>query len=256
MPSIFLKTEGIVLKELPLKENDSFFVLFTKDFGKLEVLAKGIKKPESKLCGHLNQFSISDFAIVKGRNFYQLAGSVISQNFSNLNNNFFGLFLLSYCLEVINFLTDYEQREHLLYQELSDILVFFSKENIEDKINEKSFLSYCGMASCFNYRLLCLLGYKPELDHCVICKNEPNDFYFNFSGGIVCEKCFKFSDKKISMEMIKILKFAEKNDLTQFLQIKISKQKIFELLNLIFLYSEAQMGRELRIKKWMKCFAC
>jgi len=54
MPSVYFKTEGLVIKKMPFGEADFLVRVLTKDFGKMDVLAKGARKTASKLNPHLD----------------------------------------------------------------------------------------------------------------------------------------------------------------------------------------------------------
>src|SRR3989338_2233025 len=54
MPSSYFKTEGLVMKKMPFGEADFLVRVLTKDFGKMDVLAKGARKTTSKLNAHLD----------------------------------------------------------------------------------------------------------------------------------------------------------------------------------------------------------
>ena len=50
------KTEGFVLGSRPIREADKYFFIYTKDFGLIGAMAKGIRKLDSKLRFHLQDF--------------------------------------------------------------------------------------------------------------------------------------------------------------------------------------------------------
>jgi len=54
MPSVYFKTEGLVIKKMPFAEADFLVRVLTRDFGKMDVLAKGARKTASKLNPHLD----------------------------------------------------------------------------------------------------------------------------------------------------------------------------------------------------------
>jgi DNA repair protein RecO (recombination protein O) len=59
-----IKTEGFVLKTMLFKESSLIASIFTKKFGKIKVLAKGVRRPKSKLCG-ADAVVIDDFEKVR-----------------------------------------------------------------------------------------------------------------------------------------------------------------------------------------------
>lgn len=70
-------TEGIVLKKLDVGEHDTLYSVYTKDYGKLRALARGIRKEEAKLRGHLELLSLSSVRFVMGRNGEKLIGATL-----------------------------------------------------------------------------------------------------------------------------------------------------------------------------------
>src|SRR3989338_8221854 len=65
MPSSYFKTEGLVMKKMPFGEADFLVRLLTKDFGKMDVLAKGARKTASKLNAHLDMLNLVRIQFVK-----------------------------------------------------------------------------------------------------------------------------------------------------------------------------------------------
>ena len=48
MPRTIIKTRGIVLRTMRMGETSRLVTLYTEDYGKLKVTAKGARKPKSK----------------------------------------------------------------------------------------------------------------------------------------------------------------------------------------------------------------
>lgn len=60
-------TEAIILRRTNYGEADRILTLLTPDYGQLSVIAKGVRKPKSKLAGGLELFAVSDVSVIKGR---------------------------------------------------------------------------------------------------------------------------------------------------------------------------------------------
>jgi len=78
----------------------------------------------------------------------------------------------------------------------------------------------------FFWKLLIILGYKPELYNCPICQKKliPGPLFFNSQeGGIICNNCFQKSKigEKISPETTKILRFIIAKDWTAISRLKV-----------------------------------
>jgi len=65
MPSAHYSTEGIVIKKMLYNEHDFLVRILTKDFGKIEVLARGARKLLSKLNQHIDFLDLVEFSFVK-----------------------------------------------------------------------------------------------------------------------------------------------------------------------------------------------
>lgn len=62
-----LITQGIILSRIEYGEADRIISLLTPDQGKLRLMAKGVRRPKSKLAGGIELFSVSSITFIKGR---------------------------------------------------------------------------------------------------------------------------------------------------------------------------------------------
>jgi DNA repair protein RecO (recombination protein O) len=62
-----LVTKGIILSRTDYGEADRIITLLTPDYGKLTLLAKGVRRVKSKLAGGIELFSVSEITFIKGR---------------------------------------------------------------------------------------------------------------------------------------------------------------------------------------------
>lgn len=65
---MYLSTEAVVLSRRNFGEADRIITLFTRDQGKITVLAKGVRRPRSKKAGHLEIGSWCKVFIARGKN--------------------------------------------------------------------------------------------------------------------------------------------------------------------------------------------
>lgn len=62
-----LSTRAILLKRLNFGEADRIITVITPDHGKLSLLAKGVRRSNSKLAGGLELFSVSEITFIDGK---------------------------------------------------------------------------------------------------------------------------------------------------------------------------------------------
>ena len=84
---VHYRTKGFVLKKECREEADQLFTLFTKDFGKLEVLGKAIRKISSKLRANIEVFYLTEVEFIQGKNQKILTDAILIEKFKNLREN-------------------------------------------------------------------------------------------------------------------------------------------------------------------------
>jgi DNA repair protein RecO (recombination protein O) len=62
-----LVTKGIILSRTDYGEADRIITLLTPDYGKLRLMAKGVRRIKSKLAGGIELFSVSNITFIQGR---------------------------------------------------------------------------------------------------------------------------------------------------------------------------------------------
>ena len=75
MGSRTYRAEAIVLKTLDLGEADRILTLLTRHFGKVKVVAKGIRRPTSRLAGYAEPLSHATYQLARGRELDVLTGA-------------------------------------------------------------------------------------------------------------------------------------------------------------------------------------
>lgn len=60
-------SQGIILSRTDFSEADRIITLLTPNQGKLRLIAKGVRRPKSRLAGGVELFSVSDIIYIKGR---------------------------------------------------------------------------------------------------------------------------------------------------------------------------------------------
>lgn len=74
-------TGAFVLSARNIGEANRFFLLFTRDLGLVHATAQGIRKEISKLRYSLQQFSLSEISLVKGKDVFRITSSKPIDNF-------------------------------------------------------------------------------------------------------------------------------------------------------------------------------
>src|SRR6185312_6839218 len=95
-------TEAIILKRTDLGEADRIVTLFTPGKGKYHAIAKGTRRPVSKLAGHLELLSRSQLQLAVGRNLDIVTQAEGRENFLHLRSNLWHMTCGFYLAELVN----------------------------------------------------------------------------------------------------------------------------------------------------------
>ena len=179
------KTRAIVIKSINLSESDRLVTFFTKNYGKVKCVAKGARKAKNCFWGSLEPMSLIHLIYFgrESQNLYRLNHADIIQSFQSIRDDFGKLYKGVYFLELIDSMILEGHQEKPIFDLLQQAL-FTLKQEIE----------LDSLIRLFEVRMLSLSGFKPQIEHCVICKTiiESKTFKFSFiQNGILCRSCSK-----------------------------------------------------------------
>ncbi len=183
--------------------------LFTAKSGKLRVLAKGARRPSSRLVGHTEPFSIITGQINLQSKIPILSQVTVEHTISGLEDDPQLVQKLSLVAEIID-----KALEEGIASEAAYAVFIEGMLRLRSQYQPMLFLGLV-------VRLLGLLGYAPEISHCVVCKlrlEAGGKFGWNHNaGGIVADNCLIVSGIKtepITNETLKALRFLQRQPLT------------------------------------------
>ncbi len=215
------RTQGFVLKKNNKGEANQLITIYTKDFGKVEILGKAIRKGKSKLRGAIELFYLSEIEFIQGKIHKTLTDAVLIESFSNLKKDLERLSVAFKISEVLDNLIKGQETDTKIWNLLTQ--TFKKLNDCQLSIINIQLLYYF-----FLWNFFSVLGYQPELYNCSICqeKLKPGKLFFNQEKpGIICNNCFKDlkSVKEISPELVKILRLILEKNLLILLKLKVEK---------------------------------
>ncbi len=188
-------TDVINLKSYSISEADKIMLMYSKDKGLIKGIAKGIKKPKSKLGGRMELLVANKMMLNKGRNLDTICQAEALNTFLNLRCDMTKLFYAMYCCEIVtNFGIENDPNSEQIY----NLFYSFLEHISQAKTKELVML----FVLKFQLKIMNIAGYSLELDNCVKCLKEPesDSIYFSVEqGGILCENCAKDISKKVKI---------------------------------------------------------
>jgi len=78
------KTLGLVIKKQNYGETDRIITIFSPDLGKKRIIAKAIRRPTSKLAGHLDTFMLSQLMLTDSEDLPRVTSAVLAEAFEDI----------------------------------------------------------------------------------------------------------------------------------------------------------------------------
>jgi len=131
------KTEGIILKRKNFGEADKILTIFSKHYGKIKVIAKGIRKITSKKAGILELFNHCKLVLAKGKDLDIITEAQVINSFSSWRKNLNKVGTAWYFCELVDKLIAEGQANKDLFELLKNYL-----ENLSQKDNPQFIRSF------------------------------------------------------------------------------------------------------------------
>ena len=183
MANQLLKVNGVVLRELPMKESDKVITVLTKELGVISIYAKGAMRLKNKFHSSTGLFTYSEFVLFESRGdrMYQLNEAVVKKVFYNLSSSVENIALAMYMSELVC--------EAVVPDEVSNDILRLYLNCLHMLCEDK--WSLLMTKAAFEMRLMSDIGFRPNLIGCKRCGEYEKDiFYFDAEGGfLVCPTC-------------------------------------------------------------------
>lgn len=175
------KAEAIVLKRHDYGEADRILTVFTRERGKITVIAKGVRRIASRKAGHIELFTHAAMLLAEGRSMDVLTQVEMIDAFAALRDD---LVRTTYAYLMAEIVDRFEHDGHVnapAFDLLRDSLAALGAADDPAVV-----------ARWFELRYLDQLGYRPHFFDCAVCATplEPGDATFSpDAGGVVCAAC-------------------------------------------------------------------
>jgi len=158
---IHYRTEGIFLKKIDRGEADQLLIVYTKNFGKLEILARSIRKISSKLRSGADIFCLSEIEFVQGKTQKTLTDAILIEKFDNLKNDLTKIKVAYKIAETADDLIKAPEPDNKIWRLLNEVFQKLNKYTINPF---RCTLIYY----YFFWNLVSLLGYQPKIKDCTV----------------------------------------------------------------------------------------
>ena len=177
----YIVVRGIVLRETETKEADKILTVLTAEFGKISVIARGVRRKGCKYAACAQPLAYSEWTLYqKGDWYYANDGSTL-ELFNGLRTDLEAMALGFYMAELTEAVTTEETAAAELLRHLLNGLYALSALHKLPAL----------VKPAFEMKLLSLAGYEPLADACVYCGcPEPEQPLLDVVQGVLrCRSC-------------------------------------------------------------------
>ncbi len=238
------KTEAIVLRRMDFRETSLIVDLYTRDFGKLSGLLKGIRTEPEKFASSLEVSSHNDVIFYKKLNtsLHLVSACDLRDNFFDIRQSITKAGMMGIMMELIASVMQPEDKNEDVFNLALECLKELEATSSPEKVT-----------IIFKIKMLSLSGFKPHFDSCVACGSRifgQSKFSLGL-GGLLCEKCYPkdIAARAIFRGTIASILYIEKNDFKSNLNLGLNPQIKKELELILNAFLNFHLEKELKSQK-------
>lgn len=235
-----IKTKGIILSESNMNDFDKMLTVLTPN-GKIGCAAKGARRPKSLLMAGTQFLCFGEYMMYQGTSSYHINSCDTIELFYPIRTDLDKLKYAAHITKIINDVTDENQNTYRILQLFLNTLYMISETD-----KDLDFI-----LSVFKLRLLCLLGFTPQIKACTNCKTGENITHFSIrDNGFKCEACSKI-DKgaiRISDSTKTAMQYIVLADPKKIFSFQISEENLQELNLVSNLYFNEKLEKEYKVE--------
>lgn len=244
------KTEAVILNTSDVYDTDRSFLLFTREFGKVRARAKGVRKPTSRLTGHLLQYLPTQLELIQTGGGYLIVQAQIASDTAAAypSNPILFSSQAAIVAETINRLFIDADPHPVIYDGL-----VYTLERLRELAQSENEVSKAQLVAVeFLIKCLVELGYTPQLEHCVLTGEILTEDFLGWSsqlGGVLGEAGWQQAGGtgqriQSGRTIVALRQFATPRFMAERLQMAAEVQK--ELCGVIYHYVQTQIGQPLK----------
>jgi DNA repair protein RecO (recombination protein O) len=234
-------TEGVILRRIDYGEADRILTVLTREHGKIGVIARGVRKPNSRLAAHTDLFAHSRMQLAHGRGDLEVLTQAETMGSSSPLSDARRAACASVCAELADRVLESnhpdEETFHLVVDALSDC-----SDRARDPRAAMVWLTR---------RLIDRLGYAPQLHACASCGTslpEATAWFSAVAGGLLCDRCALADAASVecSVRVIKVLRVAAAGDVHLYRRLRLDEQALAVLERVAESELAQHLDRQLR----------
>lgn len=238
------KAEAIVLRRRDFRETSIIVDFYTREFGKVNGLLKGIRKEPAKFASAVESFSVNEIVFYRKRNssLHLVSQCDLKEDFTAIRQDMIRATMATLLMELVAMVMPLEDKN----EEIFDLALSALRELDAGPHPEKV------MIIC-KIKILSLSGFKPHFDSCVFCGDKilSQSKFSLSSGGLLCLKCSQRDSgaRQIFRGTIATILHIERNSFRSNLNLGLNPQVKKELNMVLNAFLNFHLEKELKSER-------
>jgi len=176
------KTLAFVLKTQGYRDTSLLATFYSRQFGKLKAVVKGIRDTRTRFDSTLEPFSLNEILVYRRKrsDLHLVTAAELVDRYEGIRKNLEHLGQAYYFVELVDHLTETDLAHEEIFDLLRDTLGFMMSTQRHKRVTH-----------IFELKLMQRLGFLAAQARCVRCgRKDPDAGAFSIpSGGPICERC-------------------------------------------------------------------
>lgn len=223
--------DAIILRRVAYSESSFIITIFTREFGKIALIAKGARKPKSPFSSVLEPMNIVhiDFLHKDARHVQILKNVHLIEDLVGIRNHFENLQFGLTTVDILDKTTHENDPSTVHYRLCKSTLQILNKRDKGGPLIFAFFLLQLSIRS----------GFMPQLNCCCNCSQPLSDAVIDIhSGEFSCLSCIPLGEIKISKATLNVLKLLTTTHINELDSIDFEIDKFEELNTFLDWYTE------------------
>jgi DNA repair protein RecO (recombination protein O) len=238
---------AIALKRMDYGEADRIVTVLTPDYGKLRLMAKGVRRSTSRMAGHLELFSHAHLMIARGRDLDLATQASTIEPFRGVREDLVKASHAYHLGELVDALLEDRDAHRPVFVLLRDALAAL----------EAGFPRAELVARHFELQVLGEVGFRPELGACLSCRAgiQPDRNRYSVPlGGVLCPSCGpgEVTAAPIAVDLLKLLRLLQRTPRVRELGVRVPDVVVKGAERLLQLQLEHVLERRLRAAEFVR----
>lgn len=238
------KAEGIVLRATDYGESNKILTVFTRNAGKISMMARGAKKSKSRFTAVSQLFSHGYFLYHGGSGMVTLQQGDLIRSFRKIREDLIKTAYAVYLVEFLDKMTSNEDISSYLFDTLLTALDWIDQDKDVEMVTR-----------LFELKLLQIHGYRPRFEGCVHCgKNDPPFLMSIMEGGFVCQSCVGHDPSLIAIGpgVVKILRLFQDIHMNQVGNILVKQETKEQIKKVMFAFIDEYTPVKLKSRRFLE----